>query len=211
MTGSLRIIAFTAWGVLAFVVLAIGLGATGIIQSLSQAPSEQAAGAPAIGGPFELTSHTGETITNADLAGSPYLVFFGFTHCPDVCPTTLAQITALLERLGSEAVLTPLFITVDPERDTQEVMADYVGYFDERILGLRGTPEQTEQAVESFAAYYEKVPLDGGGYTMDHTASVLMMDRQGEFAGTLDIHEPMDTQLEKLRRLMQTTEDGRST
>lgn len=200
MTKTLRIIKFGAWGLLAFVALAIGLGA--ILERVNSSPSAGSTGSLAIGGPFELTAHTGETITNEDLAGTPYLVFFGFTHCPDICPTTLAQLTAVLDQLGPQADITPLFITVDPERDTQDIMADYVEYFDERIVGLRGSLEQTEQAADAFAAYFEKVPLEDGGYTMDHTASVLMMDAQGEFAGTLDIHEPLDTQVEKLRGLM---------
>lgn len=199
MTKALRIFKFGAWGLLAFVVLAIGLGA--ILERFNYNPSAGSTGTSAIGGPFELTAHTGETISNADLAGTPYLVFFGFTQCPDVCPTTLAQLSAVLGQLGPQAEITPLFITVDPERDTQDTMADYVGYFDDRILGLRGSLEQTEQAADAFAAYFEKVPLENGGYTMDHTASVLMMDAQGEFAGTLDIHEPLNIQVEKLRQL----------
>src|SRR3546814_5497793 len=122
----------------------------------------------AIGGPFELTTHRDGALTNEDLKGKPYLVFFGFTHCPDICPTTLFELTSLMQDLGPDAEkITPLFITIDPERDTQELLASYMTSFDSRILALRGTTEQTDQAVKAFAAYFKKVPLESGNYTMD--------------------------------------------
>lgn len=159
-------------------------------------------GTARVGGPFQLTSHNGEKVDNAVLEGKPYLVFFGFTHCPDICPTTLFELTDFMAEMGPSADrFTPLFITVDPERDTQEVLAQYMTAFDQRIVALRGNQAETDAVVKAFAAYYRKVSIDGGEYTMDHTAGIILMDAKGKFAGTLDTHEPRDTVLAKLRRL----------
>jgi len=158
---------------------------------------------PAIGRPFELVSHRGEVIDNAALKGKPYLAFFGFTHCPDICPTTLFELTDLMNELGPVADrFNVAFITVDPERDSKELLAEYMTAFDPRIMALRGNPHQTEVAVKAFAAYAKKVPTDGGNYTMDHTAGVYLMDADGTFKGTLDMHEPRETRLQKIRNLV---------
>ncbi|TKT57433.1 SCO family protein [Agrobacterium sp. LC34] len=158
---------------------------------------------PAIGKPFELTSHKGAVVNNATLKGKPYLAFFGFTHCPDICPTTLFELTDLMTELGPEADrFNVAFITVDPERDTREMLAGYMSSFDSRIMALRGAPEQTQTAVKAFAAYARKVPTDGGNYTMDHTAGVYLMDADGAFKGTLDMHEPREVRLKKIRNLI---------
>lgn len=204
---ALKAIRIVAWGT---IVVSAGLllGFSGILPWSQQAPTPATvtgSGVAAIGGPFELTTHRGQTFTNADVAGKPYLMFFGFTHCPDVCPTTLSELTSLMEELGPDADrFTPLFITVDSERDSQEKLAEYMTAFDSRIIGLRGTPEQTDAAVKAFKAYYKKVPLEGGEYTMDHTAGVFLMSADGRFIGTLDMHEPRETQIAKLRRLIET-------
>lgn len=190
------------WAAIA-IVAGIWIGFSGILPGTERAQQPASTGIAAIGDPFELTSHTSETFDNARLAGKPYLVFFGFTHCPDICPTTLFELTDLMAQLGPAADrLTPLFITVDPERDTQDLLASYMTAFDDRIVALRGSQAQTEAAVKAFAAYYRKVPLEGGGYTMDHTAGVILMDAEGQFAGTLDMHEPRENVLAKLRRLV---------
>jgi protein SCO1/2 len=125
--------------------------------------TEQASGGEAlIESEFSLIDHTGKPMTDEDFEGKWQLVFFGFTYCPDVCPTTLNDVSIVLEELGAEAdQLQPLFITVDPERDTPEVMAEYVANFDPRIVGLTGSPEQIEQATQAFRAYYAKVEQDG--------------------------------------------------
>lgn len=158
---------------------------------------------PVIGKPFELTSHSGTVVNNAMLAGKPYLAFFGFTHCPDICPTTLFELTDLMKELGPTADrFNVAFISVDPDRDTQELLKLYMTSFDRRILALRGTPEQTETAVKAFAAYAKKVPTDGGDYTMDHTAGVYLMNADGSFKGTLDMHEPREIRLQKIRNLV---------
>lgn len=190
------------WGLTA--VIAVLLAGLSMCQRTTDRESEQAsAGNTMIAGPFKLTSHKGEVIDNARLAGKPYLVFFGFTNCPDVCPTTLSELTGLLAQLGSDAdKLTPLFITVDPERDSREVLADYMSSFDPRILALRGNESETAAAVKALRAYYKKVPTEGGEYTMDHTAGVIMMDAHGEFVGMLDPRETQQSSLAKLKRLV---------
>lgn len=158
---------------------------------------------PAIGRPFELVSHRGQVIDNAVLKGKPYLAFFGFTHCPDICPTTLFELSDLMSELGPAASgFNVVFISVDPERDTQQLLNEYMTSFDRRILALRGTPEQTATAVKAFSAYARKVPTEDGSYTMDHTAGVYMMDANGSFKGTLDMHESREVRMKKIRNLM---------
>lgn len=156
-----------------------------------------------IGRPFELTSHEGKRVSNLTLRGKPYLAFFGFTHCPDICPTTLFELTDLMKELGSLAdEFSVALISVDPERDTQELLAAYMTSFDPRITALRGTAAETQQAIKAFSASVRKIPLDGGGYTMDHTAGVYLIDQNGGFKGMLDMHEPREIRLQKIRNLI---------
>ncbi|MBL8702579.1 MAG: SCO family protein [Alphaproteobacteria bacterium] len=159
-------------------------------------------GIPGIGGPVRLTDHRRVRVDETTFQGKIQLVFFGFTSCPDVCPTALNLISDLLDRLGPDAAaFQPLFITVDPERDTTEVMARYVEAFHPSIVGLTGTVEEIEGVASAFRAYFKKVPSQSGlGYVMDHTATIYVLDRQGVFRATLDIHESPDTSLEVLRR-----------
>lgn len=187
--------------------LAVGASATGLVAVIlpprEQEPLQAGSGIAAIGGPFRLTTHKGETLTDADLRGRPFLVFFGFTQCPDICPTTLAELTLRYEVLGAEAdKLTTLLITVDPERDTQDVLARYMEAFDPRFLALRGTVAETEAITQAYKGFVRKMPLEGGGYTMDHNAIIYMMDRSGRFMSSLDRHESENVQLAKLRRLV---------
>lgn len=164
--------------------------------------AESSTGTAKVGGPFSLTSHKGQRVDNGSLAGKPYLVFFGFTYCPEICPTTLFELTDLMAELGPEAdAFNALFITVDPERDTQGALAGYMTSFDDRIMALRGSAEETKTALGAFSAYAKKVPLEGGEYTMDHTAGVFLMRGDGGFGGMMDMHESRETRLEKLRRL----------
>lgn len=157
-----------------------------------------------IGGPFRLTSHTGKVVTDADLKGKPSLVFFGFTFCPDICPTALFDISQLLEELGPDGdAITPVLITVDPERDTREVLAEYLTAFDSRIIGLTGSAEEIATAVRAYKAYYRKVPTEAGSYTMDHTAIMYLMDATGRMVSSLDRHEPKETRMAKIRRVIQ--------
>ena len=133
----------------------------------------------AIGGPFSLTDQNGRTVTDRDLKGHPFLVFFGFTHCPDVCPTTLFEVSEILQALGPDADrVAALFITVDPERDTVSVLKDYLSSFDPHLSALTGDPAAIAAVAKAYRVYYKKVPLAEGGYTMDHTAHRLS-DEQG--------------------------------
>ncbi len=151
---------------------------------------------------WALTDHAGRTVKPADWAGKPALVFFGFTFCPDVCPTTLANISQWLEELGDEAnKLVVAFLTVDPERDTPATMASYLDFFDPRIIGLTGTMDEVRKAAEAFRVSFRKVPTDDG-YTMDHSAGVFLFHTNGQFAGTIDFHEEERFAVPKIRRLL---------
>ncbi|WP_236571434.1 SCO family protein [Rhodovarius lipocyclicus] len=157
----------------------------------------------AIGGPFSLTDHRGLAVTERDFRGRPMAVFFGFTYCPDVCPTTLTEMTGFIEALGPDADrIQWVFVSVDAERDTPQAMAAYLEAFDRRIIGLTGTEEQIASAARGFRVFYRRVPLEGGGYTMDHSASTFLLDAEGRFAGTLDYKESERVALEKLRMLV---------
>ncbi|HTN95948.1 MAG TPA: SCO family protein [Nordella sp.] len=156
-----------------------------------------------IGGPFKLAATTGETVDSAALKGRPFAVFFGFTHCPEVCPTTLYEMSSTLAKLGEEAKdFKVFFVTVDPERDTAEFMKSYLTSFDPRIIGLRPSAEELAQVARAYRVFYEKVPTSDGGYTMNHTALVYLMDREGRFFGTLDYEEKPEMRLVKLKRLL---------
>ncbi len=195
------------WALVACLCIVTGWVALMLASSvINPPPPVMELGKAAIAGPFELSTLEGKPFSNADLAGKPYLVVFGFTHCPDICPTTLYELTGLLAELGAGADgLTPIFITVDPERDTADQLAFYMSKFDPRIVALRGTPAQTESAARAFAAYFKKIPGEGADYTMEHTAGIILMDARGEFAGKLDMHEPRDIQLKKLQLLITPT------
>lgn len=134
-----------------------------------------------LGRGLELSDYNGKTRTLQDFAGKAVVVFFGFTQCPDVCPTSLAELTEVMKKLGPDAErVQVLLITVDPERDTPEVLKQYVTAFDPRFLGLTGTPDQVKKAAASFKAYYAKAPTKDGNYTMDHTAAFYLLDGKGE-------------------------------
>jgi len=159
--------------------------------------------AVAFGAPFELVTDDGQPITEAAFQGKPTALFFGFTHCPDVCPTTLFEMEAWLDELGDEGKdLQAFFVSVDPERDTPEVMKTYLSNFSDRVTGITGEPEKVAAMARAFRIYFKKVELEGGDYTMDHTASVMLLDREGDFFGTISYEENPSTAVEKLRRLV---------
>jgi len=140
--------------------------------------------APSIGGPFTLVDQNGRTVTEATFKGKPTVIYFGYTYCPDVCPTALLLLENAIEKLGpgADKKINAVFITVDPERDTPKLMKDYVGNFGENFYGLGGTPEQIATAARAFRVYYQKVPSkDGAPYLMDHSSIVYMLDRNGRF------------------------------
>lgn len=166
--------------------------------------AETRASRPSIGGSYHLTSHTGQQVTDKTYIGKIQLVFFGFTSCPDVCPTALSTMASLLDRLGGDAdKVQPIFITVDPERDTQERLAEYVGVFHPAIVGLTGTPTEISEAARGFGVFYKRVPGETEGeYTMDHSASTFVLDAQGKFHSTLDSHETEEVMLAKMKRVI---------
>ena len=142
----------------------------------------------AIGGPFKLTDQNGKPITDRDLKGRPFLVFFGFTHCPEVCPTALFDISEILNKLGPDAdKVNALFITVDPERDTPAVLKDYLSSFNPRLIGVGGDADALAAVAKAYRVYYKKVPLKDGDYTMDHTAIVYLMDKNGQFVAPFSL------------------------
>ncbi|MBB3769672.1 protein SCO1/2 [Angulomicrobium tetraedrale] len=161
------------------------------------------ASASAVGGPFRLVDQDGRAVTQADFAGEPFLVFFGFTHCPDVCPTALYDLSQLFEALGPDAdKVRGLFVTVDPERDTPEVMKSYLGSFDARIRGLSGSPEQVAAIIRAYRVYARKVPTGDGDYTMDHTAIVYLMGKDGSFIAPFNLKRPPEEAAADLRRYL---------
>lgn len=181
-------------------VVVLVLAGAGVYAYASMTRSAEAAG---LGhGDYQLQTVSGEPFTRDSFNGKPSVLFFGFTHCPEVCPTSLAEIASWYEALGDEAKdLNAYFVTVDPERDTAAVLADYVAWTG-KVTGLVGTPEETAKATKAWAVYAAKVPLEGGDYTMDHTASVFLLDKQGEFTGTIAYREDTATALGKLRNLL---------
>ena len=159
--------------------------------------------ASAIGGPFKLVDQNGNPITDADLKGRPYLVFFGYTHCPDVCPTTLFDVSEVLRALGKDADRTgALFITVDPERDTPAVMKDYLSSFDPHLRGATGDQAAVDAAEKTYRVYAKKVPTQSGDYNMDHTALVYLMDKQGRFVAPFSLKRKPEEAAADLRRYM---------
>lgn len=188
------------WGAVgAAAVLLAGLLVIGPVgQNLSVGKLPLAAN---FGGPFELTAKDGTRFSSAALAGKPYAIFFGFTQCPDVCPTTLIDMSNHLRELGDLAArMNVVFVSVDPERDTPDKLKLYLDSFDSRIIGLTGTPAEISSVARAYRVIVEKVATSGG-YTLNHSASVFLLDSGGKFAGTLSFQEPQATQLEKLRRL----------
>ncbi len=164
------------------------LAAVTIYLVTSPPGSNQQARPSAIGGPFSLVNQDQVRVTEKDLLGRPTVIFFGFTHCPDICPTALYELTQIFEALGPDvAKVNAYFITVDPERDTPEQMKLYLSSFHPRLNALSGTPEEIRAVMKAYRAYAQKVPLDKGGYTMDHTAAAYLMNKNGEFAQVFDL------------------------
>lgn len=158
------------------------------------------------GVPFELTDHNGNTITEQAFREKPNLLFFGFTHCPDVCPTTLFEMDGWLKQVDPDGTKFNAFlITVDPERDTPQILKDYVSNVNDRVIGITGDPAKMAEMIKGFRVYAKKVPLDekdpNGDYTMDHTASVFLLDSKGRFAGTIAYEESAEVAVTKLKNL----------
>mgnify|MGYP003576288410 CR=1 FL=1 len=155
-----------------------------------------------IGGPFTLTGSDGKPFSSSELNGKPYAIFFGFTHCPDVCPTTLARLVKLRNQLeAGDRPLEILFVTVDPERDGPAEVGKYAELFDSPVIGLTGSPAQIEQVKKQFGIFSRKVPVASGSYSVDHTATVLLFDQDGRFTGTIAPEEQDGAALAKLERI----------
>lgn len=186
-----------------FAVAATLAAFTMLVTTNSPNPVQQTVGVAEIGGPFTLTDETGARVTEADLRGKPSAIFFGFTFCPDVCPTTLYELSGLIDKLGEDADrMNWVFISVDWQRDGPQELKDYLQAFDERVRGFSGTEEEIEAVTKAYKVFYERVPTeDGGDYTINHTASVYLMDADGRFFGTLGYGEDPDAMLAKLKRL----------
>ncbi len=169
-----------------------------------RAPSPIGSAAASVGGPFHLEDQSGKVVTEQDVKGKPFLVFFGYTHCPDVCPTTLFDMSQVMKKLGPDADrINALFITVDPERDTPALMKDYMSNFDPHLRGLTGDQAAINTAIKEYRVYAKKIPLKDGDYTMDHTAIVYLMDKNGDFVAPFDLSKQSpDAAAADLRKYM---------
>ncbi|MEM1378258.1 MAG: SCO family protein [Pseudomonadota bacterium] len=185
---------------IAVILLVVALG----LRSDQGANTQNAAFQP-YGVPFELIDHHGEPITEAAFRGQPTAVFFGFTHCPEVCPTTVYEMNGWFAQLGEEADnIDAYFVTVDPERDTAEMLEIYLESQGDRVTGITGDPEKVWEMVRGFNVYFKKFDEDEGGYNIDHTASIFLLDSNGAFRKTISYGENPETALQKLRDLAET-------
>lgn len=205
----LRIFQIGLWllvlGAVVYLVLPSFLPGANQVSTPVAVPGTQSSLGPgvAMNTPFQLVNEDGKSVSEADFAGKPGAWFYGFTNCPDVCPTALAEMAALLNQLGPDAEkLNAVFVTVDPERDTLDIIKGYVDYFDPRIIGLTGELANVQAMTKARFVQFEKLPQDDSAYVMQHPASIYLVDAKGDFAGTLDAEEPMETKLGKLKKLI---------
>jgi protein SCO1/2 len=162
-----------------------------------------AQGRGAIGGPFTLVDDNGAPVTEKTLAGKPYIMYFGYTYCPDVCPTTLVDLSRWIKELGPDAdKLNYVFVTVDPERDTPKLLHEYLSSFDSHIRGFTGSPEQIAKIANEYHIDYQKVPSGDGTYSVDHASIILLMYADGQFDTVIPYQEKDATALSKLRNLV---------
>ncbi len=198
----IRLLAWACVGVVGLLVVAISMGWLVTDGPFAALARKESSALPK-GGPFAMTDHRGKPFTETDLLGRPALVFFGFTSCPVVCPTTLGDMTDWLDELGADGnALSALFVSVDSERDDVAQMAAYLQPYNQRIIGLTGTSAQLAEFAASYGIYYKKIPVGDDNYTMDHTASVLMLDRALNMVGTVDFHEERSIAIAKLKLLL---------
>jgi protein SCO1/2 len=198
------------WRIIALVILSFLIGGLVALTVLSGGRERLFAGLPTagkalVGGPFSLVDHTGRRVTDKDFRGRYMLVYFGFTYCPDVCPSGLQVIAAALQKLGPKADrITPIFITVDPERDTPAQLAEYVKSFDSRLIGLSGTPQEADAAAKAYRVYYKKVQDEKStaGYTFDHTSIIYLMDPNGAYITHFSHTISVDTLAERLAKVL---------
>jgi protein SCO1/2 len=157
----------------------------------------------AIGGPFQLTDQTGQTVTEKSLLGRPTIIFFGYTHCPDVCPTSLFEMSEVLRAMGKDADrINAYFVSVDPERDTSAVMKDYLSSFDPHLKGLTGDPAAVAKVLSEYRVYAKKIPLKDGDYSMDHTALIYLMDKDGKFVSPFNLKRTPEAAADDLKHYL---------
>lgn len=200
----MRMFRLVLWGLVALVVVGMGTFLTlTYLRGTDDGTALYDESVAAVGGPFSLVrADTSQPVTEADFADKPKAIFFGFTYCPDVCPTTLFELSTYLDELGPLADnFHTLMVSVDPERDTPEFLDEYVSAFHDDIIGLTGTPENVDEVVANYRVYARRVELEGGDYTMDHTASIFLMNADNELIGTIAYQEDPQTALAKLERL----------
>jgi protein SCO1/2 len=179
------------------VALAIGVLAVIAIALYPVLRRGPGATASLVGGPFALQGPDGRVVTDADLKGQPFLVYFGYTNCPDVCPTTLAEMSDVLAKLPGKPIRA-LFITIDPERDTAGSLKDYLASFDSRIIGLSGDRAAIDKVEKAYRVYARKGPPENGGYGMDHSSIVYLMDSQGRFVEAFNLERKPEESAKEL-------------
>lgn len=195
-----------AAGILFAIIAGIALSEVLVGGAENRNPGGSSAGAPSVGGPFTLVNHHGETVTEQDFRGRFMLLYFGFTFCPDVCPTELGVMAAAVKALGEKGEqVTPVLITIDPERDTPEVMARYVALFHPRLVGLTGSPEQVDAAARAWHVYYAKVEDESvsEAYTMDHSSIVFLMGPGGEYLKLFRPQTPPDEMAREIAKYLE--------
>ena len=179
--------------------LAIGLAATLWLLGGPRAITA----ASAIGGPFQLVDQSGQAVTEKALQGKPTIIFFGFTHCPDVCPTSLFEMSEVLRAMGKDADrVNAYFVSVDPERDTRTVMKDYLSSFDPHLKGLTGDPAAVAKVLSEYRVYAKKIPLKDGDYSMDHTALIYLMDKDGKFVSPFNLKRTPEAAADDLKHYL---------
>ena len=189
-----KIVAVSALGVVFGMLIAVAMFPSALT-SLVSPPKTWSVGKAQIGGPFELIDHNGNKVSDKTYAGQHLLVFFGFTYCPDICPAALQKVSVVMDQLGPKAEgLKPIFISVDPERDTVDQMKLYMSNFDSRIVGLTGSTAQIADAVKVYRAYAKKRedPSNSDGYTMDHSSFLYLMAPNGDFITHFTHVSPVD-------------------
>lgn len=196
MTKASRQLSFILWGFAAALTI-LAVAVYGLL------PGGGRNGGAQIGGPFAMIAQDGRIVTDRDLAGRPYLVFFGYTHCPDFCPTALYDISTVFKAMGPDKKIAALFITVDPERDTPDMLKTYLDSFDSRIIGLTGDKAKTEAVARAFRVYVKKIPSEkGDDYTVDHTAAVYLVDKTGRFVSAFNLAKPAKQAARELERYL---------